>query len=294
MFDKGLIETDAFMDMPMPTKALYFLLGMEADDEGFVSPNRVIRIYGGNADDLKVLITKGFVIQFESGVVVITDWKKNNWLDSRRIKETVHQAEKKLLGESNEKYHLLSNRLAVASPEEYRGEEKRVEERRRDGREKISRHADTESDPLPRPTPFPGGKKPRSPREWANLRRAEIGKGPIRPKQSEKQLNSVGALLLADYFKEKSYSEHGLTFLAHDEDRKSVESANGKLRKLMSAFYKRCDYDTSKARSVIDWFISGEGEWCGYAPENCFRSEIVARFENKDVKTSESKGKMYE
>ena len=130
MFDKGLIETDAFMDMPMPTKALYFLLGMEADDEGFVSPNRVMRIYGGNADDLKVLIAKGFVIQFESGVVVITDWKKNNWLDSRRIKETVHQAEKKLLGESKEKYHLLSNRLATASPEESRGEENSIEEKR--------------------------------------------------------------------------------------------------------------------------------------------------------------------
>lgn len=130
MFDKGLIETDAFMDMPMPTKALYFLLGMEADDEGFVSPSRVMRIYGGNADDLKVLIAKGFVIQFESGVVVITDWKKNNWLDSRRIKETVHQAEKKLLGESSEKYHLLSNGLANAKREESRVEEYRREEKR--------------------------------------------------------------------------------------------------------------------------------------------------------------------
>lgn len=125
MFDKGLLETDAFMDMPMPTKALYFLLGMEADDEGFVSPTRVMRIYGGNADDLKVLIAKKFVIQFESGVIVITDWKKNNWLDSRRVKKTVYEAEKALISESNEKYILLSNRLAVASPEESRVEEKR-------------------------------------------------------------------------------------------------------------------------------------------------------------------------
>jgi hypothetical protein len=55
MFDKGLLETDDFMDMPMSTKALYFLLGMEADDEGFVSPKRVFRLYGGTEDDLKVL-----------------------------------------------------------------------------------------------------------------------------------------------------------------------------------------------------------------------------------------------
>ena len=78
MFDKSIIETDEFLDMGMPTKALYFLLGMEADDEGFVSPKRVMRIYGGNDDDLKVLIAKKFVIKFESGVVVITHWTKNN------------------------------------------------------------------------------------------------------------------------------------------------------------------------------------------------------------------------
>jgi hypothetical protein len=140
MFDKGLIETDSFMDMPMPTKALYFLLGMEADDEGFVSPTRVMRIYGGNADDLKVLIAKKFVIQFESGVVVITDWKKNNWLDNRRIRKTIYQNEMALLSEKNEKYCLLSNGLAtakqplsdgLASIEENRIEENSTEESRR-------------------------------------------------------------------------------------------------------------------------------------------------------------------
>ncbi len=120
------------MDMPMPTKALYFLLGMEADDEGFVSPKRVMRIYGGNEDDLKVLIAKNFVIQFKSGVVVITDWKKNNWLDSRRIKETIYQNEKKLLALRKDKYQLLSSGLADVKPEEKRIEEKSIEENRID------------------------------------------------------------------------------------------------------------------------------------------------------------------
>lgn len=135
MFDKGLLETDAFMDMPMPTKALYFLLGMEADDEGFVSPTRVMRIYGGNADDLKVLIAKNFVIQFESGVIVITDWHENNWLDTRRIKETKYKNEKKLLALTSNKYRMLNNGLATAkqplsqsSIEESRVEEGRIVE----------------------------------------------------------------------------------------------------------------------------------------------------------------------
>lgn len=130
MFDKGLIETDAFMDMPMPTKALYFLLGMEADDEGFVSPKRVMRIYGGNEDDLRVLIAKEFVIQFESGVVVITDWHENNYLDKNRMKETKYQGERKLLALSSGKYKRLNVCLTDVEPVERRVEERSREERR--------------------------------------------------------------------------------------------------------------------------------------------------------------------
>jgi hypothetical protein len=111
MFDKSIIETDQFMDMSMTTKALYFLLGMEADDEGFVSPKRVMRIYGGSEDDLKVLIAKNYCIQFKSGVVVITNWHENNYLDKKRVKATRYQAEKKLLALNKGKYEALNNGL---------------------------------------------------------------------------------------------------------------------------------------------------------------------------------------
>lgn len=122
MFDRAIIDTDKFMDMPLSSKAIYFLLGMEADDEGFVSYKKVMRVHGGNDDDMKVLVAKGFIILFESGVVVITDWGKNNWLDSRRIKLTEYKLEKKLLGRNKGEYYLLSNGLA--SIEEYSIEEK--------------------------------------------------------------------------------------------------------------------------------------------------------------------------
>lgn len=112
MFDRAIIDTDKFMDMPLSSKAIYFLLGMEADDEGFVSYKKVMRVHGGNDDDMKVLVAKGCIILFESGVVVITDWSKNNWLDSRRIKPTEYKLEKKLLGKSRGEYYLLSNGLA--------------------------------------------------------------------------------------------------------------------------------------------------------------------------------------
>ena len=69
MFDKAIINTDRFMDLPMSAKDLYFLLGMEADDEGFVSYKKVIRIHGGNEDDSKILTAKGFTIQFPSRIL---------------------------------------------------------------------------------------------------------------------------------------------------------------------------------------------------------------------------------
>lgn len=122
MFDRAIIETDNFLNISLSAKALYFLLGMEADDEGFVSPNRVIRLYGGEMGDLKNLIDTGLVIPFQSGVVVITHWKENNWLDSRRVKETQYQEEKKMLLTQGNKYL-----LSIGSA---RGEEKSIEEKR--------------------------------------------------------------------------------------------------------------------------------------------------------------------
>lgn len=125
MFDKAIVDTDRFMDMPMSAKALYFLLGMEADDEGFVSYKKVMRIHGGNEDDANVLIAKKFVIRFPSGVVVITDWNKNNWLDSRRMKPTEYQTEKNQLSLTGENTYVLST--CSASIEESRGVESRIE-----------------------------------------------------------------------------------------------------------------------------------------------------------------------
>jgi len=127
MFDKAIVDTDRFMDLSMSSKALYFLLGMEADDEGFVSYKKVMRIHGGNDDDIKSLLMKNFIIGFKSGVVVITDWKKNNWLDTRRIKPTEYQVEKQLLAINKDKSYVLSEGLA--SIEESSIEESSIEEK---------------------------------------------------------------------------------------------------------------------------------------------------------------------
>lgn len=110
MFDLEIINQDSFYELPMEAKALYFLLGMEADDEGFISPKKILRLYGGTEDSVRILIIKGYIIPFNSGVVVITDWKRNNYLDKNRIKETIYQEEKDQLkfNDRTEKYELKS------------------------------------------------------------------------------------------------------------------------------------------------------------------------------------------
>lgn len=128
MFDRAIIETDNFLDLPDSGKALYFLLGVEADDEGFVSTKRVMRLYQIAEDNLKILMAKNFVIPFESGVVVITGWHKNNWLDSRRIKPTEYKDEKQKLLLTESKEYVLSKRLASASLEESSIEENSIEQ----------------------------------------------------------------------------------------------------------------------------------------------------------------------
>ncbi len=98
MFSLAVTDTDAFQDMPTSSQALYFHLGLHGDDDGFVgSPKKIMRAAGCNVDDLKLLATKGFIIPFESGVVVIRDWRINNTLKNDRYHETLYQSEKALL-----------------------------------------------------------------------------------------------------------------------------------------------------------------------------------------------------
>lgn len=130
MFDKAITDTDKFADLPISAKALYFLLGMEADDEGFVSPRRVLRVHGGTDDDVKVLIAKGFLIPFESGVVVITNWHENNYLDRNRMKRTQYQDERSQLLLTDTRRYEFNNRLTTVQPEESSREESRVVENR--------------------------------------------------------------------------------------------------------------------------------------------------------------------
>jgi hypothetical protein len=98
MFSLKVIDTDEFLDMPDSSRLLYYDLGMRADDDGFVQPKKVMRLTGANPDDLKILLTKKFIIPFkDKGVIVITDWKENNYIQKDRYTQTKFKDEFKLL-----------------------------------------------------------------------------------------------------------------------------------------------------------------------------------------------------
>ena len=102
MFSLDVCDTDRFLDMPTSSQALYFHLGLRADDDGFVSsPIKITSLAGCCRDDLNLLIAKGYIIPFQSGVCVIADWKVNNYLRSDRYTPTIYAAEKAMLNTAN-------------------------------------------------------------------------------------------------------------------------------------------------------------------------------------------------
>jgi hypothetical protein len=145
MFSKEIVWSDAFLDMPDTSQLLYFHLGMESDDDGFVgNPKKVSRFIGASDDDLKILITKKFVLVFESGILVLKHHRMNNNWDKHNCKRTVYIEEyERLRIKENKAYTMdktkgvclqTGNRLkTVVRIEENRIEENRKEKKREEG-----------------------------------------------------------------------------------------------------------------------------------------------------------------
>ncbi|MDT6364934.1 replisome organizer, partial [Enterococcus faecium] len=113
MFAKTIIDSDAFLDMPLSTQALYFHLSMRADDDGFINnPKKIQRMVGCGDDDLKLLMAKRFILVFESGVIVIKHWKIHNYIRNDRYKPTLYQDEKALLADKDNKAYTFAEELS--------------------------------------------------------------------------------------------------------------------------------------------------------------------------------------
>lgn len=97
MFSPDIVCSEEFLSMPVSSRDLYFQLSMRADDDGFVQPRIIMRSIGSDEDDLRVLVSKRFVLAFGAGVVVIKHWLIHNMIRQDRYKPTRFQDEKKTL-----------------------------------------------------------------------------------------------------------------------------------------------------------------------------------------------------
>ena len=104
MFSRAIVESDAFLDLPIGAQGLYLHLCMNADDEGFIgAPRRAARVCGASEDDLAALIAARFLLSFDSGVVVVKHWYINNYLKQDRFKPTVYTEERATLAVKDNK-----------------------------------------------------------------------------------------------------------------------------------------------------------------------------------------------
>ena len=116
MFAKTIIDSDAFLDMPLSAQALYFHLSMRADDEGFVNnPKKIQRSIGASDDDCKLLILKRFILTFDSGVIVIKHWRIHNYIRSDRYKETLYKEERQSLTLNEDNAYTEKNKFGIPS-----------------------------------------------------------------------------------------------------------------------------------------------------------------------------------
>ena len=111
MFSKTIIDSDAFLEMQQSAQLLYFHLSMRADDDGFINkPKTIMRMVGCKEDDLRVLVSRKFIIPFDTGVVVIKHWKIHNYIAKDRYHETNYKEEMAMLQlDENKAYTLEKN-----------------------------------------------------------------------------------------------------------------------------------------------------------------------------------------
>ena len=115
-FCRDILFSDAFSDMPLKVRWLYICLNFGADDDGFVeSPNNLANLCQCTKKDLQLLADKGYLILFESGIVLITQWFVHNKpFRADRHHETKHVDEKLLVELDSEKVYRLKRERSIA------------------------------------------------------------------------------------------------------------------------------------------------------------------------------------
>lgn len=89
-FNKSVVRSNEFLDMPVSARCLYYELGMETDNRGYINAsNRLLLYLGATPDDLKILIAKRFLLVRDNGRLLLQKhFRKNNPIFMGRYKET--------------------------------------------------------------------------------------------------------------------------------------------------------------------------------------------------------------
>ena len=93
MFSAKVVCSDAFMALPKSAQALYLQICMRADDDGFLNnAGQIVKSAGSKPGDLRTLITKRFLLEFQDGIILVKHWRMANSLKRDRAKPPVYPA----------------------------------------------------------------------------------------------------------------------------------------------------------------------------------------------------------
>ncbi len=255
MFSPDIVSSEEFLSMPISSQALYFHLGMHADDDGFINPKPVMRLANIGDDDLRVLLAKRFLLTFETGVVVIKHWLIHNMIRADRYKPTRYIEEKERLQIKENKAYTDSwqpngNQMAA---QVRLGEVSKEEESATEAVSHVSFK--------------------KTPRGFLNQRRIESGRPPMEKKEmTEAQLKSLKVDKPMRYFHDKGV-EMGYEYLEVED-----EQANKKFRGMARAFLTRYPENW---KEVIEWWFTGKNEWCDFHPSGFFAVTTWMKFDNR-------------
>ena len=200
MFAKTIVTSDAFLDMPLSARCLYFTLGMFADDDGFVNnPKSIMRQVGASTDDLNLLLLKRFILAFESGVIVIKHWRIHNYIRNDRYKETKYLEEKSTLAiDENGAYTESCETLGIPTVS-------KMDTQVRLGKDRIVEDSIESISAEPTPTPTKKAKPPKH-------KKGEYGNVLLTDNEEEKLIDEYGVdmtvkaiTFLDEYIEMKGY-----------------------------------------------------------------------------------------
>ena len=292
MFSMDIVDSDAFLDLPLSAQALYFQLGMRADDDGAIGNVKAIRRYiGASEKDLTALMEHRFLLLIDN-IVFIKHWKINNYIVPNRHHDTAYREQfLKLKVKDNKSYTELYKRNTPCNTkgttdvvkediQDALLEENRVEETRKE--EKSNTLGDSDEPPTVKKTMLDGFFDS----IWKLYPRKE-GKGSVSKTQKQK-LQKIGyeqmercivrykAKLKNDGTEEK-YIKQGSTFFNsgyvdyldenYEPNKPEVAEENKPVEKLEKDKFSNMD---SRKREELEFLgiIDGQGINCGEATED--------------------------